>query len=884
MVDPEKKDLQSDDGLPQEVPAESGLQSSDDPPTVMHAPVVSVASGSSHSAGTEGSTQPRYSTGSGESERQAQMPRPGIRLGGYELGPPIGTGGMATVYAAKDLSLERTVAVKILPPDSSLDNEVLQRFLMEGKSAAQLDHPNIAHIYAIGHDSGYYYLVFEFIEGRTIRQWIEESGKIDVRIVLRWSIQIADALAHADQRGVVHRDIKPSNLIVTRDGAVKLVDLGLARRYETHGHVDLTQSGVTLGTFDYISPEQARDPRSVDIRSDLYSLGCTMFHMLASVPPFPGQNVVQKLLQHQEQAPPDLHQLNPEVPLSLCSLISRLMAKSPSDRPAAAEICAHELRLIERSMPVENSAVDYFQAPGFWNTSAGAFNWLSAMLMIALLIATGGLVMNQWQTQRNDSTQSNMAALNSLASRPMINARAGDFTSASGSNRNISAAKTFRVKTSKEFLDAFRQVTPGSAILLAANESMEIGTDELPELARTDLTIAAEAGFSPSIQLRNVLGTERSINNEIVAETAIFKFRESRIQIQGIKFDIRCTSANELNDVIRAQSCDLLIRDCGFTSENVSAIELSSYIHVIRSAKDEILGWCPTRIETCQFIGARLLLRASGPLDLSLANSAKIGSEPVVWVDQSENNEEWPCQIQMEHLSVMATGWTPMFELGNSIPRIRVQNSLFAPRPGGQISLVSCRTPKSLDWFGRNNVYGEVTVFLETVRFSEEILEFPAWRESGGVTREQNSMATSLSVFGPVDSQILAMQDRWEDAFTMNPGPWRSMSAGVKNWANSKRLNIIDIALNSNNQGIITEKPENKVDASNIGNTDIAPNKPKTVLADNPEKTVPNDASVTPKNTANNSITSVANINVSEITGPVKPPEIKSLVPDTNKT
>ncbi|MFM7129243.1 MAG: hypothetical protein ACKO0V_07780, partial [bacterium] len=118
MVDPEKKDLQSDDGLSQEVPAESGLQSSDDPPTVMHAPVVSVASGSSHSAGTEGSTQPRYSTGSGESERQAQMPRPGTRLGGYELGPPIGTGGMATVYAAKDLSLERTVAVKILPPDS----------------------------------------------------------------------------------------------------------------------------------------------------------------------------------------------------------------------------------------------------------------------------------------------------------------------------------------------------------------------------------------------------------------------------------------------------------------------------------------------------------------------------------------------------------------------------------------------------------------------------------------------------------------------------------------------------------------------------------------------------------------------------------------------
>lgn len=883
MVDPDKKELQREDGLPQQASVDIGLQSSDDPPTVMHAPVVSVPSGSSLSSGQEGSTQPRYSSNSGESERQAQMPRPGTKLGGYELGPPIGTGGMATVYAAKDLSLERTVAVKILPPDSSHDNEVLQRFLMEGKSAAQLDHPNIAHIYAIGHDSGYYYLVFEFIAGRTVRQWIEDSGKIDVSLVLRWSIQIADALAHADHRGVVHRDIKPSNLIVTSDGAVKLVDLGLARRYETNGQVDLTQSGVTLGTFDYISPEQARDPRNVDIRSDLYSLGCTMFHMLAGVPPFPGQNVVQKLLQHQEQAPPDLHQINPEVPLPLCSLISRLMAKLPADRPAAAELCAHELRLIERSMPVENSAVNYFQVPGFWNTSAGAFNWLSALLMIALLIATGGLVMNQWQGQRYGQSRNNAAGFNPLASSLSVNGGTDNLVSGSGNSGKLLPARSFRVKTSKELSDAFREVTPGSAILLASNEAFEIGPEDLPELVRADLSISAETGFGPSIKLRQVFGSELNISNGITAEKAIFKFRESRIQIQGIKFDIRGSSGNELNDVIRAESSDLLVRDCGFISENVSGIELSSYIHIVRSTKDDMSVWCPTRIETCQFIGSRLLLRASGPLDLSLLNSAKIGSEPVVWVDQTENNEEWPCQIQMEHLSVMATGWTPMFELGNSIPRIRVQNSLFAPRPGGQISLVSCRTPKTLDWFGRNNVYGEVTVFLETVRFSEEILEFPTWRESGGVTREQNSMATSLSVFGPVDSQILAMQDRWEDAFTMNPGPWQSMSAGVKSWANSKRLNIIDIALNTNKKRLIEEKQENKSNSNTFPNADKASTNSKPVLADNPEIPLKIDASAKQNNGENSSNHSANNINVSEISGPVKPPEIKSVVQETNK-
>jgi hypothetical protein len=178
----------------------------------------------------------------------------------------------------------------------------------------------------------------------------------------------------------------------------------------------------------------------------------------------------------------------------------------------------------------------------------------------------------------------------------------------------------------------------------------------------------------------------------------------------------------------------------------------------------------------------------------------------------------------MDHLSVMATGWTPMFELNNSIPRIRVQNSIFAPRPGGQISLVSCRSPKQLDWFGRNNVYGEVTVFLETVRFSEEILEFPAWRESGGVTREQNSMATSLSVFGPVDSQILALQDRWADAFTMNPGPWQSMSAGVKSWSISKRLTTTEIAFNQSPSGNATEKPVSTIPLEVVAKSDL----PKT--------------------------------------------------------
>ena len=254
MADREKTEVGTDMNPQPGSSLRSQELTNSDPPTVLKSNTVIITSSIEAGSGTNRQD-------GAETSRSELMPVAGLKIGNYELGPPIGIGGMATVYAARDLSLERMVALKILPPKSSQDSEVLQRFLFEGKAAAQLDHPNIARIHAIGHDGIYYYLAFEYVEGRTVRQWIDDRGHVDIDHVLDWSSQVADALAHADHRGVVHRDIKPSNLIVTPGGQVKLVDLGLARRYESQGHVDLTQSGVTLGTFDYISPEQARKPR-----------------------------------------------------------------------------------------------------------------------------------------------------------------------------------------------------------------------------------------------------------------------------------------------------------------------------------------------------------------------------------------------------------------------------------------------------------------------------------------------------------------------------------------------------------------------------------------------------------------------------------------------
>jgi serine/threonine-protein kinase len=165
-----------------------------------------------------------------------------------------------------------------------------------------------------------------------VRDIVREDGAFDVARTVDVAMQVADALEHASQRSVVHRDIKPSNIVITPTGRARIVDMGLARLHQMAGDRDLTISGMTLGTFDYISPEQARDPRAADVRSDLYSLGCTMFFMLAGRAPFAEGTMVQKLLQHQQEPPPSIERLRPDVPRRLAAILGRLMAKDPGER------------------------------------------------------------------------------------------------------------------------------------------------------------------------------------------------------------------------------------------------------------------------------------------------------------------------------------------------------------------------------------------------------------------------------------------------------------------------------------------------------------------------------------------------------------------------
>jgi serine/threonine protein kinase len=290
----------------------------------------------------------------------------GRRLAHFELLEPIGVGGMAAVLRARDTQLDRSVALKILPPDMAAEPENVRRFHQEARAAAKLDHENIARVFYCGEDQKLHFIAFEFVEGQNLRTLMEKRGRLPVKEAVHYMLQIAAGLAHAAQRNVVHRDIKPSNIIITPDGRAKLVDMGLARSLETHGHQALTQSGVTLGTFDYISPEQALEPREADVRSDIYSLGCTFYHALTGRTPVPEGTAARKLQHHQHVLPVDPRQLNPAIPDSVAAILARMMAKDPRNRYQRPEhLVQHLLHVAqELHMPADTPhGLLYIDAP-----------------------------------------------------------------------------------------------------------------------------------------------------------------------------------------------------------------------------------------------------------------------------------------------------------------------------------------------------------------------------------------------------------------------------------------------------------------------------------------------------------------------------------------
>jgi len=268
-----------------------------------------------------------------------------VLSGRYELSHLVARGGMAEVYRARDRMLDRPVAVKILFPELSVDRSFVERFRREAQAAANLSHPNIVPVFDWGEDGGTYYIVMEFVDGRTLSAILRGAGPLHPDRAAEIAADVAGALSYAHRHGVVHRDVKPGNVLITEEGVVKVTDFGIARALNTEE--SLTQTGAVMGTATYFSPEQA-EGIGVDARSDIYSLGVVLFEMVTGRPPFLGESPVSVASKHVREHPPTPRDINPAVPADLEAVILKCMAKSPEHRyPTGDDLRVDLLRFRE---------------------------------------------------------------------------------------------------------------------------------------------------------------------------------------------------------------------------------------------------------------------------------------------------------------------------------------------------------------------------------------------------------------------------------------------------------------------------------------------------------------------------------------------------------
>ncbi|HYC78010.1 MAG TPA: serine/threonine-protein kinase [Planctomycetota bacterium] len=265
-----------------------------------------------------------------------QRVKEAFRIPGYKLLEKLGRGSMGVVYKARQLNLDRVVAIKVLSKSLAKNEGFVRRFLKEARVVGRLNHPNVVQGFDAGAAGGVYYFAMEYCDGPTVLQILKRGGAVDEGRALKIVTQVARALDHAHEEGLVHRDVKPDNIMIVEGGTAKLCDLGLAKDLSIES--GSTADGATVGTPNYISPEQARGDAVVDIRSDIYSLGATFYHLLTGVPPFDGPNPAVIMVKHLNEPPTPPRHRRPELAPAVERIVLKMLAKNPRDRyqtPAA---------------------------------------------------------------------------------------------------------------------------------------------------------------------------------------------------------------------------------------------------------------------------------------------------------------------------------------------------------------------------------------------------------------------------------------------------------------------------------------------------------------------------------------------------------------------
>jgi eukaryotic-like serine/threonine-protein kinase len=748
--------------------------------------------------GSTSSARKRLAASSAVMPAPIALPNPGDTIDGFVLEESIGVGGMGAVYRAHDTKLDRWVALKLLPPDQATDAEVVPRFYQEGRSAARLDHENIARVFSIGQDGPFHYIAFEFIDGVTIRHRVETEGALPVAEAVHVALQIGEALVHASQRGVVHRDIKPSNIIITPSGRAKLVDMGLARRFERGGDTGLTQSGMTLGTFDYISPEQARDPRDVDVRSDLYSLGCTLFQMLTGRPPFPGGTVLQKLIQHQEDAPADVRMLNPAVPVELANIIAKLMAKDRDRRYQTPENLVRDLLGVAGSIGLATSSSVF---PG-WHGDGNHAGWerhliwlVPALGLIAVVAGLAWWGSRELAGPRGTSPRSPVSASVRRLPEPSATTEQAAASSSISTDLNTDGApkaspepayiRIIPVNSNDDLLEQLATAPRRSVILLSDDGPFQIGgrasSFRAPApLSNVDLTIRAEKGVRPMLKFAtDALLADRP-------PTSLLHFIGGHVTIEDLEFELDAVLPEQPVNAVRADGTELTLRGCSFRrthsreGRNVAALQLRAG-QLTASSGDRP---ATVFVDSCHFDGGQAGIRAEGPTDLILRDCTLGPGQPSIWFDNSRASSTIPGAVRITHSSVL-TGSEPVFRFDGTQVRVSIDDSVIAPAGRSPATLVLIDNPRDLSWHGRFNLYAKIGVYLGFSNKSERqepIVDFAQWIESATDLRETDANLVTAPIWDAADpSQALQSEtDNPSRAFLLSPSIAARFDVGAR--------------------------------------------------------------------------------------------------------
>lgn len=595
----------------------------------------------------------------------------GRRLGHFELLESVGVGGMAAVIKATDLDLGRLVALKILPPDMAAEPENITRFKQEARSAARLDHENIARVYYCGEDQGLHFIAFEYVEGENLRVRMEKyGGRLPVAEALQELIQVTAGLSHAASRGVVHRDIKPSNIIATPDGKAKIVDMGLARNLDPKAaNGQLTQSGVTLGTFDYISPEQAIEPRSADCRSDIYSLGCTFYHVLTGHPPVPEGTAAKKLHCHQHVAPLDPRDYNPEIPDELAAVLGKMMAKDPKQRYQHPDhllqhllVVAEQLNLPTGKLANGSVVSPYVDRPLPEPPGLSAI-WIGVAaiaLVIGVFAITGGFGGGRQPLDRNAYWENGAASANSAeklskkerqpqTDQPMVSSAKGP-QEARNTTELVALLKQPNVhiklrsgvvydltRISRKEAGPYHALFEGNNLILESDRLVEPPTIRLAMAAADDGRIDRPGSL-----------TIRALEEGATAT----------VRLRGIRFEF-VADADETgrSGIALTNIDDIDIQECSFVPPALNGMpdEGSAALAVVQLAPKQAM----VHLDRCWFSAGSIgvLVRKNGDFKFRLSECAFAPLDAAVFVQAAadESDPRKPAEIRLESCSALMT-------------------------------------------------------------------------------------------------------------------------------------------------------------------------------------------------------------------------------------